>query len=395
MVTFDAPVVFVGYSITAPEHEYDDYVGVEVEGKAVLVLRHVPREKRIDGPFDPGRGHATFVSKVANARAHGAVAVLLVNDPLNHDGGSDRLLKFGDDLGAADLDIPVVHLKRKIAAEMFETAGKDLVSVQQTIEDELAPESFELPKARLRLEVDVTRSRAEVKNVLGYLSPADARGNEELILIGGHYDHVGRGDRNSRASRENRGEIHNGADDNASGTAGVIELARVFSTRNDLARGILFAAFAGEELGLQGSSYFTRNPTVSLDNTIAMLNLDMIGRLRDDKLYIDGVGTSSLFRTELDELGRSEGIELAYSPSGYGSSDHMSFTSKAIPSLFFFTGLHKDYHRPSDDWDEINQKGAERVLRLAYLMADYIQSLRERPAFSKSAQEEKRGKMKD
>jgi hypothetical protein len=167
-------------------------------------------------------------------------------------------------------------------------------------------------------------------------------------------------------------------------------LARVFSTRTDLERGILFAAFAGEELGLLGSSYYTSNPTLTLDKTVAMINMDMIGRLRDDKLFIGGVGTSPVFRAELDALGEAENLKFSYSFSGYGSSDHTSFTLKEIPSLFFFTGLHGDYHKPSDDWQEINPAGAERVLRVAYQIADHVLELPERPAYTRAAMMENR-----
>jgi hypothetical protein len=391
MGVVEAPVVFVGYSITAPEHEYDDYAGVDVDGKVVLMLRHVPREKRPGGPFGPDRGHATFVTKVVNAKRHKASAVLVINDPLNHDDDQDELLTFGDDLGAEDLDIPAVHIKQELASKLFEAVGRDLRRVQQSIDEELKPVSFELT-SRAYIRVDITRKHAEVRNVLGYLPPFRADGEEEIVLIGGHYDHVGLGRRHSRATRKHRGEIHNGADDNASGTAGVMELARVFATRTNLERGVLFAAFAGEELGLLGSSHYTSYPTLPLDKTVAMINLDMIGRLRDDKLFIGGVETSPLFRAKLDELGEAENLKLSYSFSGYGSSDHTSFTVKEIPSLFFFTGLHGDYHKPSDDWQEINVAGAERVLRMAYLVADYIQGLRERPAFTQSKTEEGRAR---
>jgi hypothetical protein len=156
--------------------------------------------------------------------------------------------------------------------------------------------------------------------------------------------------------------------------------------QEDLNRGVLFAAFAGEELGLLGSRYYTRHPTFPLERTVAMLNLDMIGRLRKGKLFVGGVGTSPVFQPKLEELGAEEDLALSFSFSGYGSSDHTSFTMAGVPSLFFFTGLHRDYHKPSDDWEHINASGAERVLRLAYRMADYVQALPERPAFVKPTQ---------
>ena len=210
----DAPIVFVGYGITAPEHQYDDYESIDVEGKVVLMLRRVPREGRHDGPFESDRGHATFVTKVVNAKSHVAAAVLLLNTA-----EPDRLVKFGDDLGAEDLDIPAFHIKRELAEKIFESSGKNLAEVQKKIDEDLEPSSFELAGAIARLDVNVTRARAEVKNVLGYLPPAGSTGDEELLVIGGHYDHVGRGQRHSRSSKDKRGHIHNGADDNASGTA--------------------------------------------------------------------------------------------------------------------------------------------------------------------------------
>lgn len=388
--TVAAPVVFVGYGITAPEHEYDDYEGIDVEGKIVLLLRHVPGERRQDGPFDSNRGHATFVAKAVNAKAHGAAAFLLINDPLNHQGEPDRLLRYGDDLGGDAVELPAIHIKRHIAEKLFEKMDKDLRQVQKDIDQELKPMSFELTGSFVRMNLEVSRTLVEVRNVLGYLPPAEPTSDDELLIIGGHYDHVGFGERQSKAAGKDEGQIHNGADDNASGTAGVIELARVFATRNDLKRGILFLAFAAEELGLLGSSYYTQNPTMPLEKTVAMLNLDMIGRLREDKLYIGGMASSPMFRTKLEEIGESEGLSLIYNFSGYGSSDHTSFNRIEIPALFFFTGLHGDYHRPSDDWQEINTVGGERVLRIAYRMADYLQALAERPSFSRSAKAEQR-----
>ena len=377
-----APIVFVGYGITAPEHGYDDYAGVDVGGKAVLLLRHIPREGRNDGPFDPQRGHATFVAKVVNAKGHGATAVLVITDPLNHRTDPDELVEFGQDLGADDLAIPALHIKQTVAQELFQKAGKDLLAVQEDIDEDLRPASFELQGSTVSLTVDVERKRGEVRNVLGYLAPESASGDEEILLIGAHYDHLGVGVNRHSQAPEGEDGIHNGADDNASGTAGVMELARVLSQeREGLKRGILFATFAGEELGLLGSRHYTAHPTYPLERTVAMLNLDMIGRLREGKLFIGGVGSSPVFQPKLEELVAGQDLLLDFSFSGYGSSDHASFVMAGVPSLFFFTGLHRDYHRPSDDWQEINVAGEEQVLRLAYQMADYLQSLPEPPQF--------------
>ena len=387
-----SPIVFVGYGITALEHDYDDYAGVDVRGKTVLLFRHIPREGRSDGPFDERRGHATFVTKVVNAKGHGAAAVLLVTDPVNHQGEPDELVAFGQDLGADDLSIPAIHLKRFVVQRLFERLGKDLAAVQEDIDENLAPRSFELEGARVSLNLDVERRESIIQNVLGYLPPPGASGDEEVLVIGAHYDHLGiGGGRHSRA-RDGQDDIHNGADDNASGTAGMMELARVLSEeRASLKRGILFAAFAGEELGLLGSRHYTEEPSFPLEQTVAMINLDMIGRLREGKLFIGGVGSSPVFQPKLEELVAGQELTLDFSFSGYGSSDHASFVRVGIPCLFFFTGLHRDYHRPSDDWDQINPAGEEQVLRLAYQMADYIQALPERPPFVRESQQAPRG----
>ena len=388
-----APIVFVGYGITAPEHDYDDYAGVDVRGKVVLLFRHVPREGQHDGPFDERRGHATFVTKVVNAKSHGASAVVLLTDPVNHQGEPDELVAFGQDLGADDLAIPAIHVKRFVIQQLFQKSGKDLSAVQENIDDNLEPASFEIEGTRVSLTLDIQRSQSEVQNVLGYLAPQGASGEEEILIIGAHYDHLGTdGGRHSRA-RDGEGEIHNGADDNASGTAGVLELARVWSEeKGRLKRGILFATFAGEELGLLGSRHYTREPSFPLERTVAMINLDMIGRLREGKLLIGGVGSSTVFQHKLEELVEGQDLALDFSFSGYSASDHASFVRVGIPSLFFFTNLHADYHRPSDDWDRINADGEEQVLRLAYQMVDYIQSLPERPPFVREAQAPRGGR---
>ncbi len=331
------PIVFVGYGITAPEHDYDDYAGLDVRGKVVLLFRHVPREGRTDGPFDERRGHATFVTKVVNAKSHGAAAVLLVTDPVHHQGEPDELVAFGQDLGEDDLALPVVHVKRFVIRQLVQKSGKDLSAVQENIEENLEPASFELEGTRVSLNLDIQRSQREIQNVLGYLAPEGATGEEEILIIGAHYDHLGIGGGRRSLARDGQDDIHNGADDNASGTAGVLELARVWSDEKaSLKRGILFAAFAGEEVGLLGSRHYTGEPSFPLERTVAMINLDMIGRLEEGKLLIGGVGSSTVFESKLEELGQD--LTLDFSFSGYGSSDHTSFVRVGLPSLFFFTG---------------------------------------------------------
>ena len=211
----------------------------------------------------------------------------------------------------------------------------------------------------LALHIDIETTRATVNNVLAWL-PGQT---DEYVIIGAHYDHLGRGNFDSLAPSQ-IGQIHPGADDNASGTAGVLELARLLAPqRGQLKRSILFMDFAGEELGLLGSAEWVKNPTRPLAKAVAMLNMDMIGRIKDDKVYIGGVGTGSTFKAVLEQAQKDTPFKIEYSAGGYSSSDHTSFVAKKIPVLFFFSGLHSDYHKPSDTWDKINAPSAARLAR--------------------------------
>jgi hypothetical protein len=235
----------------------------------------------------------------------------------------------------------------------------------------LRPQSFELP-VRAHISTEVIRTRKTVRNVVAAVTGSDSALQNEWVVVGAHYDHLGLGDQHSLAPSQ-IGQIHHGADDNASGTAGVLEIARLAArNKREWKRSVLFITFAGEELGLFGSAYFTNHPTIPLRNTVAMINMDMIGRLTNDRLVIGGVGTAAEFKPELEELNKTVKLRIEYSDSGYGASDHMSFNTKKIPVLFIFSGLHTDYHKPSDTADKINANGATRVLSLVYLMLDKI-----------------------
>jgi len=181
------------------------------------------------------------------------------------------------------------------------------------------------------------------------------------VILGAHYDHLGLGGQFSLAPSLT-GTVHPGADDNASGTAGVIELAHWFSQQPKHKRGILFLTFAGEELGLLGSNYYANHPVLPLANAVAMINMDMIGRVRDQKLYVGGVGTGTTFQKLIADVSGRYNYHSDLSEAGYGSSDHTSFTTKQVPVLFFFSGLHADYHKPSDTWDKIDAPAAVKLL---------------------------------
>src|SRR5437870_10135761 len=366
---FDGPLVFAGYGITAPELQYDDYQTIDATGAIVLVLRHQPQETQDRSPFNSSQ-HNTFINKAINAKQHGARGIIFITD-LNHEdeevGGATR----GADTD--DLGIPAVHAKRAPLLKLFVDAGKDLGMIQKKIDTNLQPQSFELP-VRAHIATDIVRTRKTVKNVVAGITGSDPALQNEWVIVGAHYDHLGLGDRNSLAPSQ-IGQIHHGADDNASGTAGVLELARLAAKNKQSGkRSILFMTFAGEELGLLGSSYFVNHPTIPLANAAAMINMDMIGRMTNDRLFVGGVGTSPNFKPWLEDFNKTVGLKLDYSDSGFGSSDHTSFNAKKIPVLFIFSGLHTDYHKPSDTYDKINAEGAVRILSLVYLMLDKIAS---------------------
>jgi hypothetical protein len=380
-------VVFAGYGITADEYKYDDYARLDVKGKIVMVLRHEPQEQDEKSLF-LGREftrHAGIVEKAVNARMHGAVAMILVNDPLSHPDDGDPLMKIDSLMGPETLGLLAIQVKREVADAMLAAAGKKLEDLEAAIDKDLSNQSRELP-AKLEMNVDVARNTRELQNVVGLLPGGDPALRDQIIVIGAHYDHLGLGQRNSLAPQL-AGQIHYGADDNASGAAGVIELACDMAEHaQQLKRSVLFVSFAGEELGLLGSAAYTRSPLFPLDKTSTMINLDMIGRVKDRKIYIGGVGTAAEFRALLEAENKEVKLTLEFSSGGYGGSDHTSFTAKQVPVLFFFSGLHSDYHRPTDTWDKIDAKDAADVLRLAERVAMRLDAEPSPPQFVRVAE---------
>jgi hypothetical protein len=371
-----APVVFAGYGVTAAEFGYDDYDKLDVKDKIVVLLRYEP--SGFAGKSGTGMTqHSQLISKAINARNRGAKAVVLLNGKLSA-GEDDLLTRFGSASGPVNSGILLLQVKNAVAEGWFKAAGKSLADVQTQINSSAKPGSFAFPDSlRISLKVDIENTQATVNNVLAYL-PGQT---DEYVIIGAHYDHLGRGNFDSLAPSQ-IGQLHPGADDNASGTAGVLELARRFAPlKGKLRRGILFASFAGEELGLLGSAEWVKDPTMPLDKAVAMLNMDMIGRIKDDKVYIGGVGTGSTFQSTLEQAQSKANFKIEYSAGGYASSDHTSFVTKRIPVLFFFSGLHSDYHKPSDTWEKINADAAVRLLDLVSSVSQQIASSADRPAF--------------
>lgn len=427
----EASLVFAGYGITAPKAHYDDYAGLEVRGKAVVVLRHEPQQADPKSPFagqQPSE-HALFSRKVANARQHGAVALLICSDRFDLDKTVaearkkwyqiqsrlaqleeewekkssataeearahqeqlaalqrhlkelepklqpeyDPLLPFESGPPPARKDeIPVIYCRRAVVEPMVELSlGKDLASIEAQIDQTLTPQSAPLDGWRLEGRVDIQSQSVEVKNVLGLLEAKGPLARQHIIL-GAHYDHLGYGGLGSLQPW--RRALHPGADDNASGVAVMVEAARLLARRKEkLKRSVLFIAFTAEERGMVGSRHYVQHPYWPLDQCIAMINLDMVGRLREDRLTVMGVGTAKQFEALLDQLCVPYGLQLRKLSSGMGPSDHMAFYPQGIPVLHFFTGMHGDYHRPTDTADKLNLGGMRRI---GELVADVVEAL--------------------
>ena len=386
--SIEGPLVFAGYGITADEFSYDDYKSLDVTDKVVLVLAHEPRENDDQSPFN-GRQltvHGTDNSKVINAKYRQARAILIAQDPANHPDAQNDLLIPGLGEQVDDLGIPALRISRDLAQKIMDSEKKNLLELQKQIDEQVSPASFTFGAASVQIQLDIKRVRSEVRNVAGLLPGTDPRLADETVILGAHYDHLGRGGRSSMEP-QSIGQIHNGADDNASGVAGLIELAAKLSRpAAPRRRSYLFIAFAGEELGLHGSGFWTNHPGRSLEKVVAMLNMDMIGRSSDDVILLSGAGTSPDFPKLAEQASAQAGLKVKPSPSGYGSSDHQSFYLKKIPVLFFFSGLHADYHRPSDDWDKINAAGATRILEMIYAIATQLNVMDSRPQFTQVAE---------
>lgn len=383
--TFSGEVLFAGYGITAPELNYDDYANLDVRGKVVIVLRKEPRQSDPNSPFDgtqPSQ-HAFFSSKELNAVVHGAAALILVNDQATvAHAGADQLPKLTAAGNAInDRQIPTLFCLRSTVDKLLQSAlGESLQTLEAAIDRDLAPHSHALAGIRASGETLIAQSQTPVRNVVGLL-PGQGSLADQYVVIGAHYDHVGMGGVGSLAPSTI--EIHNGADDNASGTAVLLEVARRLTNlpiasasetgEKDVPaaarRSVIFIAFTGEERGLLGSKYFVRNPRWPLEQTVAMLNMDMVGRMEGNSLTVYGTGTAEQFDGLIDRTSASLGLAIDKQPAGFGPSDHSSFYEASIPVLHFFTGLHNDYHRPSDDYDKINYLGMAMVTDLVTSIA--------------------------
>jgi hypothetical protein len=387
----DVPVVFAGYGITAQDRDlkldYDDYKDLDAKGKAVLILRQEPQMDREDSPFAGKEitSFATLRHKARNAAEHGAAAVLMVNNAPSLKGGKDALLNFSDTDGDGT-GIPFLMLTRASADRLLQAAGQPpIADLERDIDRDLRPAGRALDGWTLSAEIKVEKAPFAIKNVVGVLDGAGPLA-DETIIVGAHYDHVGYGGQGSLAPGTRA--IHNGADDNASGTAVVMELARRMARRHDpLPRRVVFMTFAGEERGLLGSKHYVDHPLFPLDKTIAMFNFDMVGRLNGKhELIVFGAPSVEGLDALVTDLAKSEGLTPKIVPDTsmeFNSSDHASFYRKEIPVFFAFTGTHPDYHRPSDDIEKINFEGMSQIADLGELLLLDVARRPERPKFKK------------
>lgn len=440
--TIDAGIAFAGYAIESNDPAYNDFADIDVKGKVVIVLRRVPGQRAEKTPFEGPHGalshHASLRAKIANAYSRGAAAILFVNDPfssreirekhasrrkqsderiiaaaeklidINSEDreallearnallplfeqrarlaaeaeklDDDPLMKFGYGADDENRSTPIFHITQAACDKLLAAAGKpSLAELEAKIDAELKPASFIIPDWKAAGTSSVERVFAEVKNVIAVLE-GEGPLADETIVIGAHYDHVGLGGAGSLAPGVKA--VHNGADDNASGTAALIELARRLAARKEkLPRRVVFIAFTGEERGLVGSARYVKEPLFPLERTIAMFNMDMVGRLKDERLTVFGSGTSPRWEPLLKRMAKDGGFQLTLRDSGVGPSDHTSFYNQNIPVLHFFTGNHPDYHRPTDTWEKINYDGLARVVDLVEAIILETAAADERPQF--------------
>jgi hypothetical protein len=380
----DAPLVFVGYGITSADANYNDYKDIDVAGKVVVVLRRAPRYGNDEAtPFTGGteNHHSSLLGKASNAFVHKAAAVVFVNDNAEALQTRDRLIQFAEtSQSRIPVDLPVFHLKRSYVNHMVQSVtGNDLSTIEKGIDRDMKPRTFALDGWSCNLMTFVERQTRDIKNVIGVLEGKGPLANE-TVVIGAHYDHLGRGERGSRTP--NNKAIHFGADDNASGTVMVMEMARRFAEMPDRqGRRLVFMLFSGEESGLLGSAHYCRNPIFPLKDTVAMVNMDMVGRLRDNKLTIYGLGTAKTFEALIDELNKKHKFEVVKVKSGFGPSDHSSFYARQIPVFHFFTGLHEQYHKPSDTPDTINVEGMRRITDMVMELTQTLATDAKRPEY--------------
>ncbi len=415
-----ADAVFVGYGLTVSEMKHDDYAGANAGGRIAVAFAGTPDG---DNPHGQFARYDDVRWKAIAARNAGAKALLVIANETNFK--DDRLSRLRYDNSGGDAGLPVVAVSRQAAERLLAKNSSLIAEIEQRLRAKSAAADaetlkFPLETIQISLTTDLVRREAAAANVIGILDGSDPALKNETIVIGAHYDHLGHGGAGSLAPKE--GEIHYGADDNASGVAGVLELARIFSMQNPRPRrSIVFATFSGEEEGLLGSNYYVNHPSVPLTDTIAMINMDMIGRMKNKSLTVGGMGTATEWAALVENANKLQGMTVTLSQGGtpagsqvaggmpivvaangqpvvhndpakqftltlnadgYGPSDHSSFYAKQIPVLFFWTGTHSDYHKPSDTAEKINYDDESRILGVVAKIVESIDAGAKRPTYT-------------
>ncbi len=397
----ESAMVFADYGIVSNEPKRDDFSGLDVRNKIVLVFAGTPEK---GNPRSPFARFADARVKAKIAADKGARGLIVISAEQNFADEKQAKLEYDQTLG--ETAIPTIIISRSLGAKLLNAkSAKDLDETEKWLEMRKdAPENIRInlanvPPMSAEFEFNLTKTSAEAYNVIGILDGRDAVLRNEAIVIGAHYDHLGRGGKSSH--NPNSKEIHNGADDNASGVAAMLELARHFSRTKNNKRTLIFIAFGAEEDGLLGSKHYVNNPVFPLNRTVAMINMDMIGRLQENKLTVGGIGTAGEWgglvnqknALEIAKLGTPNiagnassiavsKFNLQLSQDGFGPSDHSSFYGKQIPVLFFFTGTHTDYHKPTDTAEKINYDGLEKITEYVSEIVTAIDQNPKRPTYT-------------
>ena len=360
--TFDGEVIFAGYGFEINEDslKWNDFTNITVKGKIALVLRGDPEIEKTSSPFIR---YSRDRDKALQAKDLGAVAVLLVSGKsFDAEDKFEQLVKGDQSVG-----LPVFHITRKVANLILESEKQTIEELEKKLNDSRKPASFQTTTA-LSGRSDVIQTTVPTRNVIMEIPGSDKTLKNEYVVIGAHFDHLGMGGQGSGSRVPDTLGVHYGADDNGSGVAMVLALARKLAeSHKNLKRSIIVTAFSGEEEGLLGSKRFLDSSKIDLTKINAMVNLDMVGRLAENtRVQIGGVGTSEQFKQMIYASCDTNVLKLALTDEGYGPSDHASFYGKNIPVLFVSTGAHLDYHTPADTWDKLNYEGMVKISDVSF-----------------------------
>jgi hypothetical protein len=379
----EGDVAFAGYGLVVPgdrEHGYDSYAGLDVKGKIVVALHYVPESVSVERRQELNH-YAGLRYKAMVARERGAKALLVVNGP--NSPGAGNLIPLEFDQSAASSGIVVASISGRVADLLLSGSGKTLKDVQSELDRENPhfEGAFAVSGTTVRIATAVDRERKRDRNVVGVIPPSGGMEGAEFVVVGAHYDHIGHGEIGSLADKDQQGQIHNGADDNASGTSLVMELAAALadehkSNPQDFKRGVVFGFWSGEELGTIGSSYFTEHPAVPLKHVDAYVNFDMVGRMRQNKLTLQAVGSSSAWPEVIEKKNITAGFNVTVQTDPYLPTDATEFYTEGVPAINFFTGVHEDYNKPSDDAETLNY---DDMVRIGDFALGVIQDIIARP----------------